>query len=265
MSPGSPEDAAWRAILDRVPGRTGAKSGNVSPAGAGSQSGIESLWQIYLPLASCETLAIAQLGQTLDGYIATRTGHSRYVTGPEDIRHLHRLRALVDAVVVGAGTIAADDPLLTVRKVVGPSPVRVILDPSGRVDPRARVFRNAEARTLWLRSARRAPSVPAPPSVETVALEEREEDGFAPADILRLLAERGLPRVLIEGGGITVSRFLAAGVLDRLHVTVAPVVLGSGRASLTLPPVDRLDQALRPRCRYFPLGNDMLFDLDLRP
>ncbi|AHE98218.1 deaminase [Thioalkalivibrio paradoxus ARh 1] len=206
---------------------------------------------------------IAQLGQTLDGFIATRTGHSRYVTGPEDIRHLHRLRALVDAVVVGAGTVVADDPLLTVREVVGPNPVRVIVDPSGRVDPRARVFRNTDARTLWLRSAQRPMPAPVPPPVEVVALEEREQGGFAPVDILRLLAARGLSRVLVEGGGITVSRFLAAGVLDRLHVTVAPMVLGSGRASLTLPPVDRLDQALRLRCRHFLLGDDMLFDLEL--
>jgi diaminohydroxyphosphoribosylaminopyrimidine deaminase/5-amino-6-(5-phosphoribosylamino)uracil reductase len=70
--------------------------------------------------------------------------------------------------------------------------------------------------------------------------------------------------VLIEGGGITVSRFVQAGVVDRLHVTVAPLLIGSGRPALTLATIQSLDQALHPRCRHFRLGEDMLFDLDLR-
>ena len=77
-------------------------------------------------------------------------------------------------------------------------------------------------------------------------------------------AKGRLRRVLVEGGGITVSRFLQAGLLDRLHVTVAPLLIGSGRAALTLPAIETLAQALRPRCRHFHLGEDVLFDLDLR-
>jgi riboflavin biosynthesis pyrimidine reductase len=70
--------------------------------------------------------------------------------------------------------------------------------------------------------------------------------------------------VLIEGGGITISRFVQAGVVDRLHVTVAPLLIGSGRPALTLTAIESLDQALRPPCRHFRLGQDILFDLDLR-
>jgi riboflavin biosynthesis pyrimidine reductase len=91
--------------------------------------------------------------------------------------------------------------------------------------------------------------------------------GVAGLDLAALLAqlrERGLRRVLVEGGGVTVSRFLQAGLLDRLHLTVAPVLIGSGRPSITLDPIVSLDQALRPRCRRFTLGEDVLFDLDLR-
>jgi len=223
------------------------------------------LTEIYLPLVQTTALVIAQLGQTLDGRIATRTGHSHFVTGPEDIRHLHRLRALVDAVVVGAGTVVADDPQLTVRKVRGVNPVRVVLDPSGRVSPQARLFRDRSAPTLWIRSPR-APAIRASKPVEGLILdEETPGQGFRPADVITLLAERGLHRILVEGGGITVSRFLAAGVLDRFHLTVAPLLLGSGRGSVTLAPVDTLDRALRPQCRHFALGRDMLFDLCLRP
>ena len=78
------------------------------------------------------------------------------------------------------------------------------------------------------------------------------------------LRAEGLGRILVEGGGLTVSRFLQAGALDRLHLTVAPLLIGSGRPSLTLDPIATLDQALRPPCRHFRLGADILFDLDLR-
>jgi riboflavin biosynthesis pyrimidine reductase len=93
---------------------------------------------------------------------------------------------------------------------------------------------------------------------------EAGEDGFAPARILALLADRGALRVLVEGGGVTVSRFLAAGALDVLHVAIAPMLIGSGRQGISLPPIDRLDQALRPSVRRVPLGEDMLYALSFR-
>jgi hypothetical protein len=89
-------------------------------------------------------------------------------------------------------------------------------------------------------------------------------DGVAPADVLAALAARGLGFVFIEGGGVTVSRFLAAGVLDRLQVTVAPMIIGSGRPALTLPEIATLDVALRPPTRVVRLGGDVLFDCVLR-
>jgi riboflavin biosynthesis pyrimidine reductase len=85
-----------------------------------------------------------------------------------------------------------------------------------------------------------------------------------PGTVLKALRSEGLRRVLVEGGGTTVSRFVQAGVVDRLHVTVAPIVIGSGRHGLTLDRIDSLDSALRPSCRVFRLDDDVLFDLDLR-
>jgi diaminohydroxyphosphoribosylaminopyrimidine deaminase / 5-amino-6-(5-phosphoribosylamino)uracil reductase len=258
----------WDAILARLAtlrrggeGQSGAREPGVDgPAGGGSQ--IEA---IYRPLVETRELVIAQLGQTLDGRIATHSGHSHFVTGPEDIQHLHRLRALVDAVVVGAGTVIADDPQLTVRHVRGDNPVRVVLDPSGRVPSDRKMFRDGAAPTLWLQSPRAGPPV-ADGTVEVLQMDEAVAgEGFHPTAVLQRLAGRGLRRVLVEGGGLTVSRFLAAGVLDRLHLTVAPLLLGSGRPSVTLDPVHTLQEALRPQCRHFALGPDILFDLCLRP
>src|SRR5215831_12713762 len=91
-----------------------------------------------LPPVGC--LTIGQLGQSLDGRIATEAGRCQFISGAQGLAHLHRLRALVDAVVVGAGTVRADDPQLTVREVSGPNPVRVVIDPNGTLPATSRVF-----------------------------------------------------------------------------------------------------------------------------
>ena len=78
-------------------------------------------------------MVVGQIGQSLDGRIATESGHSKYINGPAGLTHLHRLRALVDAVVIGVGTAIADDPQLTVRRVSGQQPARVVIDPKGRL------------------------------------------------------------------------------------------------------------------------------------
>ena len=233
---------------------------------------------LYLPLQLQADLVVAQAGQSLDGRIATASGHSHYVTGTEDIRRLHRLRALVDAVVVGAGTIDADDPRLTVREVEGDNPVRVVIDPGDRLDRSRRVFCDGAARTVVIRRRRSAgdlartadpdPSGAAAPragSGTTVIDLPADPSGVIdPRDVLEALRACGCRRFLIEGGGVTVSRFLDAGTVDRLHVAVAPLLIGSGRPAFTLAPVATLDEAIRPACRVFRLGDDVLFDLDLR-
>jgi diaminohydroxyphosphoribosylaminopyrimidine deaminase/5-amino-6-(5-phosphoribosylamino)uracil reductase len=241
---------------------------------AGATPEAHDVLEICLPLLIRADVVIAQMGQSLDGRIATESGHSHYVTGPADIRRLHRLRALVDAVIVGAGTVASDNPRLTVRAVEGSSPVRVILDPDGRLDPDRIVFSDGAARTLVVRrpigeAARPSAAgdlllVPVYRNALAAFLPVSGADGFDPRVVLEMLRDAGYRRVLIEGGGITVSRFVQAGVVDRLHVTVAPLLIGSGRPALTLAPIQSLDQALRPRCRHFRLGEDILFDLDLR-
>src|ERR1044071_5196836 len=87
-----------------------------------------------------ELVVVGQIGQSIDGRIATVTGHSKYINGPAGLAHLHRLRALVDAVLVGIGKAVADDPQLTVRRVAGPGPARIVLDPRGRLSSNARVL-----------------------------------------------------------------------------------------------------------------------------
>src|SRR6476661_1212119 len=175
-----------------------------------------------------ELVAVGQIGQSLDGRVATETGHSHYINGPAGLAHLHRLRALVDAVVVGIGTAVADDPQLTVRHVAGPSPARVVIDPSGRLPAAARLLAEDGIRRIVVTRAETETRLPA--GVEHVALPSPRGQ-LAPDAILAALAQRGFRRFLIEGGADTVSRFLAAGCLDRLHVVIAPIILGAGRTS----------------------------------
>jgi riboflavin-specific deaminase-like protein len=207
-----------------------------------------------------DLIVVGQCGQSIDARIATTTGHSHYINGAEGLAHLHRLRALVDAVVIGVGTARADDPQLTVRRIPGPSPARVVIDPNGRLAPSARLLTNDGVRRLVMTRNDATPDLP--PGVEIVRL-AADAGQLAPRAVLAALAERGFRRILIEGGSNTVSRFLAAGCLDRLHVMIAPMIIGSGAPSVSLTPIERVDQAIKAPIRAHILGEEVLLDCDL--
>ncbi|MEP9376139.1 RibD family protein [Aquabacter sp. CN5-332] len=209
------------------------------------------------------SLVIGQLGQSLDGRVATLSGESKYISGACALDHLHRLRAAADAVIVGIGTVLADDPLLNVRRVPGRNPARVIIDPSGRLDHSARCLGDDGTRRIVLRRAGAVGTLP--PGVEAMAVAADTEGRLPPASILAALRAAGLRRVLVEGGPATLASFLDARAIDRLHILVSPVILGSGRTGLDLRPIGGLKDALRPASRVtvFPDG-DVLFDCDMR-
>lgn len=217
---------------------------------------------LFSPLSEGSTVqpfVIAQLGQSLDGRIATLSGDSKYINRGAALDHLHRLRAHVDAIVVGIGTVLADDPLLTVRRVPGRSPARVIIDPAGRIPPGAQCLREDGARRILVCG----PQARVPQGAEVLRMEEPSP--FPPRAVIAALGRLGFARILIEGGARTISAFIDAGAIDRLHVMVAPLLLGSGRPGLDLRPIAALREALRPATRsYLLCDGDVLFDCDLR-
>jgi diaminohydroxyphosphoribosylaminopyrimidine deaminase / 5-amino-6-(5-phosphoribosylamino)uracil reductase len=225
------------------------------------------LIDLYLPVCSATSaapIAVGHLGQSLDGFIATQAGESQYVTGPENLLHMHRMRALCDAVIVGAGTVAADDPQLTTRHVPGPSPLRVILDPTRRLGEHYRVFSDDAAATLYVCARSAARPDESHYGRATLVGVDDSEDGVDLPELLRLLRARGCRRIFVEGGGVTVSLFLEANLLDRLQMAIAPLIIGEGRPAIRLPAPDSLSDCHRPRYRVFRMGGDVLFDCDLR-
>ena len=259
VPPGDPDAViAWRSGhgWDLLPG-----SGN-PPAWRQDCALID----LYLPICSAtpdRPVTIGHLGQSLDGFIATHAGESQWITGEENILHLHRLRGLCDAVVVGAGTVVADDPQLTTRLVSGPNPLRVVLDPARRLGSHHRVFADDSAETLYVcyRSLVREGETHLG-RAEVCGVDE-VAGAIDIAEVVRVLRARGCARIFVEGGGVTVSMFLEAHLLDRLHLAIAPLIIGEGRPAIRLRAPAVLGDCHRPRYRVFRMGTDVLFDCDL--
>lgn len=216
---------------------------------------------LYGPLARRDLgpMTIGQVGQSLDGRIATPTDDARDISGPDGLAHLHRMRALADAVVVGVKTVLHDQPRLTVRLCEGPNPARVLIDPRGRVPADAPLFAEDGTRRVVIQAV----DAPRPAGVEVIRLQSAN-NRFDPADMLTALHAHGLHSILVEGGGVTIGWFMDSGVLGRLHVAIAPVIIGEGPQGLSLPTPPRLlSEALRPATSSFALGSDVVLDAAL--
>lgn len=184
---------------------------------------------------------VAKAAMGLDGRIALPSGQSRWITGPGARREGHRLRAETGCVLVGRGTVAADDPRLTARiRGVHNAPLRVVLDPGARLTGTERIF-GPEAPTIRF--------VAGSPKLEG----DRKASGSAGEldldDVLQQLWSLGVTSVLVEGGGVTLGRFLRAGLVDRLELFAGPIVLGAGPAWAQFDPAGALEACPRFRIR----------------
>ncbi len=171
-----------------------------------------------------------KLAMTIDGFIADRAGNSKWITGEESRKAVHRWRAEHDAVLVGANTVAVDDPQLTVRSVPGQNPVRVVVEGRQSVPDTARVFNTpSETMTLLFTGEHRSDSaLEDKPGVDRILLES--DDEMIPWEkILRNLSEEyGILSVLVEGGAGVASSLMASGLMDELIIMTAPKILGRG-------------------------------------
>ena len=172
---------------------------------------------------------------TLDGKIATAAGKSQWITGETARQRVHEMRDVADAIVVGIGTVLADDPSLTTRLAdgTGKNPVRVIVDSRARTPLAAKVVQDGAAKTLIAVTCaapeERCAALEAA-GVEIVRAGEGERVDLAA--LMRLLAAREYTSVFVEGGGMLNFSLLAAGLVDKIHVFIAPKIVG-GKEALT--------------------------------
>ncbi|WP_242452800.1 bifunctional diaminohydroxyphosphoribosylaminopyrimidine deaminase/5-amino-6-(5-phosphoribosylamino)uracil reductase RibD [Prosthecochloris ethylica] len=174
-------------------------------------------------------LVIQKIAQTLDGRIALASGASRWITGEEARKEVHRLRSCYDAVLTSSATVIADDPQLTVRSVTGRNPLRVVLDRRLRAGAASRVF-DAEAETVVYTSSCMTGTAAADrlrrSGVRVYGI-AGHDDVIDPAAVLRHLHdELRVQSVMVESGGILATSLLTAGLVDRLVVFVAPKLFG---------------------------------------
>ncbi|HKY49870.1 MAG TPA: GTP cyclohydrolase II [Candidatus Limnocylindria bacterium] len=201
--------------------------------------------------------------QTIDGRIAARTGDAHWVSGESSLQLAHELRAAHDAVMVGIGTVLADDPQLTVRLVDGRSPIRVIVDSTLRIPLAAKVLGDRATRTIVATtpaaSEERARAVRAAGG-EIMRAHAEENGDVALTDLLRRLRGIGIGSLLIEGGRGIITSALRERVVDRLTVCIAPKVIGEGVAAVGDLNIDYLRQALTfARTRFVTCGEDLIF------
>jgi GTP cyclohydrolase II len=201
--------------------------------------------------------------QTIDGRIAARTGDAHWVSGESSLRLAHELRASHDAVMVGIGTVLADDPRLTVRLAPGTSPIRVIVDSTLRVPISSNVFTDRTARTI-VATTPSAPQARAraihAAGGEVLRAHATADGGVDLTDLLRRLRGLGVGTLLIEGGRGIITSALDAHLVDRLTVCIAPKVIGEGVSAVGDLHIDYLREALTfSRSRFVACGEDLIF------
>jgi 3,4-dihydroxy 2-butanone 4-phosphate synthase/GTP cyclohydrolase II len=223
------------------------------PGGAGPLLGT-------LPEHEDRPAVVLKFAQTLDGRIAAAGGDARWISGEEERRLTHALRSACDGVLVGVETVLRDDPRLTVRLVEGSSPVRVVLDRTLRTPPTAALFDDDVPVVLL--------AGPDAPRERASALRDAgarifavtaSKEGVDLVQALAVLADIGLRTVLVEGGSRVITSFLDAEAVDRVVVSIAPVLLGSGIDAVADLGSERIADALQLRDRVVrQVGDDVV-------
>ena len=193
----------------------------------------------------------AKFAASLDGKIATRTGHSQWITGVEARRRAHRLRSISDVVMVGVNTVIKDDPRLTVRDGDGPmpdkQPVRVVVDSTGRTPPESRIFQQPGRTILAVsRIDEKRRAIYEELGAEVIEVPPR--DGIINIKyLLDILGEREFSSVLVEGGGNLLGSFFDKGLVDKVVVFLASAIIGGrdGSTAVAGLGVDQMEEVLR--------------------
>ena len=199
------------------------------------------------------TFAVLHMAQALDGRIATKSHHSKWIGNRENLVHAHRMRALCDAILIGNNTLKNDLPLLTVRHVKGSNPIRAII---ANNDCNLESLKESEGKILVFTSKEIKPS----DGIEIIHI-PNSGDFISTKLILKELYKRNIFSLFIEGGAFTASQFVKENVVDVVQIYISPTIIGSGISSFNLPEIQKIDQSISFSTSSFSLmGNGVLFN-----
>ena len=192
---------------------------------------ISDLFKIFLPIvcSNKKTQFIAHIAQSLDGFIATDSGESKYISGKDNIEHIHRLRAISDVIIVGANTYIEDKPKLSTRLVEGSNPKIYIFDPK-RILKKKKMSSEINL-------------------ITDMSLIKSELNGYK--------------TIYVEGGGKTISQFMQKNILNRIHICLCPIILGGGRPSFIQDKYVSINDLKSHVAECYKMGDDVLIDLKI--
>ncbi|MDC0248472.1 RibD family protein [bacterium] len=197
---------------------------------------------------------IGQIGQSLDGKIALNNGSSHYINEKESITYLHCLRSISDGILVGVNTIIKDNPLLTTRKIKGPNPIRLIIDPTLRLTNKYKIFKDNNKNIIFTNSSKEK-------KFRNTTIVKFAKKSFT-QNIYDYLKKNSLQTILIEGGPTTLSHFIELKLLNYMQFIISPTIIGSGIDSVRLKPISDLKNALRAKNTISKLGKEIIVTLD---
>lgn len=218
---------------------------------------VRKMFELYLPYIIVNFKAVTpfsfvHIAQTIDGKIATASGKSKWIGNQENLVHAHRIRALVDAILVGANTFKLDKPRLDVRHVKGDNPIKIIIANS-KLDldclsiGETIIFSNNEIEYQSL-----------PENTESICIEQ-DGNTIITTDLLKVLKQKGIHSLLIEGGSQTIRKFIEDKSIDRIEFHIAPMIFGSGKSGVELAEIDNLEEGIHLQNPItFKMGNALM-------
>lgn len=255
------------ALQDPNPLVNGAGLKRLREAGLDVEVGVlaaeaEELNQPYLKKAATGRAYVTlKMAMSLDGRIASVTGHSQWISGKKSLRYAHMMRASHDAVLVGAGTVRADDPQLTVRHVPGRNPVRIVLDTNFRISPDCKLLNSPDEAETWVFGAPENGEMPPWAERRGVRAFIVERDARGILDLTRVLdmvSELGVMSIMVEGGSGIWTSFLERGLVDKIEAIIAPMIIGHGIDAVGDLKILKVHDAIRLQpFRWRRIGQDL--------
>jgi len=203
--------------------------------------------------------------QTLDGRIATKSGDSQWISSEASRKYVHRLRSVNDGIMVGAGTVAADNPQLTVRHVKGKNPIRIIVDSKLRISIKSSVLTDANTHLTLIAVTSGASDVKISSvkkrGAEVLVVKKIRNDRVNLKDLLIKLGKREIISVLVEGGSEIITSLLKANLVDKMIIPIAPKIIGKGLDAIGDLNINKINNAVRfSSFKTMKKGDDIIFE-----